>query len=86
MIMIEKIEVISSNIKYVSYDEVNQQLKVGFEAPETELQYARVYRYSSLPMDVYKALMASASKGEYLCKNIAFEYPYEYLGIEGDLA
>ena len=46
------------------------------------MQYARVYRYSSLPMDVYAALMASASKGEYLCKNIAFEYPYEYLGIE----
>ena len=36
--MIEKIEVSSSNIKYVSYDEVNQQLKVGFEAPETELR------------------------------------------------
>lgn len=81
----DKIEVTSSNLKYVAYDEASKQLQVGFEAPETNLEYARVYKYYDLPLEVYQALMTNPSKGEYLCKYIAFEYSYEYMGLEGEL-
>ena len=82
----DKTEVVSSNIRYVSYNEADQQLQVGFEAPETDMEYARVYRYYDLPKDVYQSLMANPSKGEYLCEHIAFAYRYEYLGTEGELS
>lgn len=80
-----RVNVTSSNVRFLSYDEANSELEVGFEAPETELCYVRVYRYFNLPKNTYDALISYPSTGEFLCKYIAYEYQYEYLGLEGEL-
>ena len=59
----ERVSVHSSNLSSVGYDETTTTLEVEFTN-------GNVYQYSGVPIDVYKGLMASNSKGRYLNENI----------------
>ena len=55
--------VASSNIKSVGYDQSSQTLEVEF-------QNSFVYQYYNVPSQVYDALMAAPSKGQFLNSQI----------------
>ena len=59
----------SSNIKSVGYDLDSTLLEIEFHD-------GSIYQYSSVPQDVYKALMAAASLGSFLHKHIRGKYSY----------
>ena len=62
----QMIPVISTNIRAVGYEVGN--LYVAFNSGGT-------YRYSGVPVVVYRELMTAASKGEYLHLFIKGRYP-----------
>jgi hypothetical protein len=63
------IQVESSMISAVGYDEESQTLEVVFNT-------GGVYRYFDVPKDVYEGLLAAESKGRYMRANIIDVYPY----------
>ncbi len=68
----KRMSVISSNLKSIGYDELNQVLEIEF-------QDNSVYQYSRVPLTIYKKLMSSESKGSYFAKEVRKNperYPY----------
>jgi len=63
----ERIEVESSNIEAVTYDEDLGRLEIEFKA-------GGAYEYSDVPMYVYDELMIAESKGRYANQNIYKNY------------
>ncbi len=59
----------SSNIKSVGYDLDSTLLEIEFHD-------GSIYQYSNVPQSVHTALMASASLGSFLHKNIRGKYSY----------
>lgn len=66
----ERIEVRSSNIKSIGYDEANKILEIEFVK-------GKVYRYANVPMDTYESLMRCDSAGVYFASFIKGKYEYE---------
>lgn len=60
----------SSNIKSVGYDPDSMLLEIEFHD-------GSIYQYSKVPQSVHRALMAAASLGSFLHKNIKGKYPYQ---------
>ena len=64
--MLEKlpmVEVESSNIKSVGYDDASQVLEVEFKA-------GTLYRFYGVDPDIYNSLLAARSKGSFFSKHI----------------
>ena len=62
----------SSNLASVAYDYDTQRLEVAFKN-------GSVYHYAGVPVALYQGLMGSASKGQYLHRNVktpAGRYPF----------
>jgi len=81
-------EVRSSNVKAVGYDEAKQQLYVEFLHKDVHGHGNRnlpgdLYRYYKVPRAIYERLMTSASKGEFVWKNIRGKYRYMMKGRVG---
>ncbi len=57
----------SSNLRSVGYDPTAKILEIEFKNG--------VYQYADVPLEVYEALMASASLGRYFIQNIKDAYP-----------
>jgi len=64
------IQVESSMIYAVGYDEETQILEVVFNS-------GGIYRYFDVPKEVYEGLLAAESKGRYMRANVIDLYPYE---------
>ena len=71
--MINMIQVSSSNIAAVGYDEASQTLYGQF-------RHGGTYAYSSVPNSVYIGLMSANSKGEYHRANIKNSFAYQRIG------
>lgn len=65
----ERIPVVSSNIRAVGYDADTLVLEVEF-------LNGAVYQYSGVPSYEYEGMMAAESKGTYLNANIKKRYPF----------
>ena len=63
------IQVESSMIYAVGYDEESQTMEVAFNS-------GGVYRYFDVPKDIYEGLLAAESKGRYMRANVIDMYPY----------
>ena len=59
----------SSSISSVGYEIEAQILELEFHS-------GGVYRYSSVPESIYRALMDAGSKGSYFHDNIRNRYPF----------
>lgn len=66
----DRIDVVSSNLKAVGYDE-------GSETLEIEFRDGRVYHYFGVPPEEHRALMEAGSHGKYLAAEIKDRYRYE---------
>ena len=63
-------EVESTSIKEVGYNPETQVLTVVFE------KSGETYEYKGVPKDVYDALMAAESKGQYFAQNIKGKFEF----------
>jgi hypothetical protein len=56
--------------------------KAGWENGDLLVQFRRgeVYRYTSVPIDVYTELVAAPSVGRYFVANVSKTYPYTKVG------
>lgn len=63
------IEVESSMIQAVGYDEKLKELEVVFNS-------GNVYRYTQVPKNEYEGLLKSDSKGQYMRANVIDVYLY----------
>jgi hypothetical protein len=63
------IEIESSMIQAVGYDEKLKELEVVFNS-------GNVYRYTKVPKKEYEGLLKADSKGQYMRANIIDVYPY----------
>lgn len=63
------VEVVSSNVKAVCYDEVAKTLDVTYLS-------GAVYRYAGVEQETYDALLAADSKGSFIGRNIKGKYEY----------
>lgn len=63
------IEIESSMIQAVGYDEKLKELEVVFNS-------GNVYRYTQVPKKEYEGLLKADSKGQYMRANIIDVYPY----------
>ena len=70
--MVEMIEVTSSNIESVGYDNDEQTLFVKFKSGTT-------YSYSEVPVEIYDEMLQADSKGKYFYANIKSVYAYNKL-------
>jgi hypothetical protein len=66
----KKIEVESSMINWIGYDENTGELYVSFKPK------GKVFIYWSVPFSFYEDLMAADSIGSYFNKNIKLEYSW----------
>ena len=66
----ERIEVTSSNLKAVGYDEATQVMEVEFHK-------GPVYRYKGVPVDTYETLMRCDSPGAYFSMAVKGKYEFE---------
>lgn len=71
--VIELIDVASSNIAQMGYDPISDELHIRFRAD------SRLYKYQKVPAFVWKHFLKSKSKGEFLQKIIVpyFEFTTE---------
>lgn len=82
------VEVRSSNVKRVGYDEVKEELYVEFihkdhfGHPNRNMD-GDMYRYYKVPKAIYDRLMSSASKGTYVWEHIRGRYRYMMKGRVG---
>lgn len=60
---IRRVEVSSSFIRSIGYDESSRVLEV-------EMLAGSVYRYFDVPVDVYSAFLSASSKGTFLNKHV----------------
>ena len=67
-----KIEVDSSFIHAIEYDEEMQWLEV-------EMRFGGTYLYRCVPKNVFEGLMESSSKGQYFNRYIRNEYVFTQL-------
>lgn len=66
----DRISVVSSNLKSVGFDGDSQILEIEFRS-------GSVYRYRGVSRHVYEGLMSAASKGSYFDRHIR-NGPYPY--------
>jgi len=62
------VSVESSNLDQIRYNHPDAQLEVRFKN-------GSVYRYGSVPMNVYASLLQAPSKGSYLHHSVKNRYP-----------
>ncbi len=67
--MPEMIEVKSSLITAVGYDEAQKELTVEFKKGGT-------YSYKPVPLPIYTAMMEAVSVGNFFLRNVKGQYPY----------
>jgi hypothetical protein len=65
----ERINVASSNINSIGYDEATNTLEVEFQS-------GSIYQYSGVPEDEYEGLLSASSKGRYLNTHIKDRYAH----------
>lgn len=65
----ERIQVDSSNISSIGYDEDSLTLEVEFHS-------GAVYQYFDVPLNVFKGLIDAGSKGQYFAQHIKGYYRY----------
>ncbi len=65
----EMINVVSSNVAAVGYDEESQTLQVEFNNGST-------YQYFDVPEDTYKGLLSAESVGKFLNQKVKGSYRY----------
>lgn len=65
-----RVQVSSSNLKSVGYDDSSKILEVQFKN-------GLIYQYENVPLNIYKELINSPSKGSYFHKNISLKYKYK---------
>lgn len=70
---IDMIQVSSSNVESIGYDENSQILRVRFLTGAT-------YDYINVPEFEFEQLKVAASVGSYLHRNIKNVYPYQRIG------
>jgi len=63
----ERVQIVSSNIRSVGYDPGSSTLEVEFNS-------GSIYQYLNVPKDEYERLMIASSKGRYFNTNIKGEY------------
>lgn len=63
----KRIQVDSSNLKTIAYDEERKVLEIGFKD-------GSFYEYYDVPATVYRELLSAESKGSYAHKNIYKKY------------
>ena len=64
-----RVPVVSSNIRSVGYDESSETLEIEFTS-------GSIYQYFDVPESEYKRLINAASKGRYFNQNIKESYRY----------
>lgn len=64
---LRRVDVVSSNIKSIGYDENDRVLEIVFKGD-------RIYQYIGVPLDVYTSLMNAQSHGIYFHSNIKDKY------------
>jgi len=64
-----RIAVNSSNLRSVGYNAQHQVMEIEFHD-------GSIYRYSGVPVSVYRGLMAAGSKGRYHHAFIRGRFPY----------
>jgi hypothetical protein len=69
----EMIQVSSSNIESIGYDEQNEQVYVRF-------LNGTLYVYKGVPLHEFENLRDAPSLGSYLHRNYKNVYPYERIG------
>ena len=67
---IQRQPVSSSDIASIGYDEATQTLEIEFKA-------TGVYRYFSVPKDVFTQLLASPSPGKFFLQHIKGKFAWE---------
>ena len=67
--MTKMVEVISSNIKAIGFDELKNELTVEFNSGSK-------YTYSSVPLSIYETFLEAESKGKFFHRNIRNVYSY----------
>ena len=70
---IEMIQVGSSNVDSIGYDEDSQILRVRFKN-------GSVYEYMNVSVVEFEQLRLASSVGSYLNRNIKGNYPYQKVG------
>lgn len=68
--MLVAVAVKSRMIERVQYDDIQHELRLTFKGSGGE------YIYSEVPVDVYRALIAAPSVGEFVKANIKGVYAY----------
>lgn len=63
----DRVRVVSSNIRSVGYDPTSSILEVEFNS-------GSIYQYLDVPESEYEGLINAASKGRYLNRNIKGRY------------
>jgi hypothetical protein len=63
----ERVNVISSNINSVGYEESSNTLEIEFKS-------GSIYQYSNIPQEVYNELLQASSIGRYFIRNIRDTY------------
>jgi len=64
---VDRVSVVSTNIRSVGYDPESSMLEVEFNS-------GSIYQYLDVPESEYEGLMNAASKGRYLNRNIKGRY------------
>jgi len=64
---LQRVDVVSSNIKSIGYDENDRILEIVFKGD-------RIYQYIGVPLDVYTSLMNAQSHGKYFSSDIRDKY------------
>lgn len=64
-----RINVNSSNIASVGYDNIQRLLEIEFHGND-------IYQYLNVPQNIYENLMAASSHGKYFDQNIKNVYQY----------
>ncbi len=67
------IEVQSSNLRTVAYNQNDQSLEVVF-------RNGRKYRYQNVPAEIFEGLCGADSLGSFFHKHIRFSFKYEEIG------
>ncbi|MCC3653396.1 KTSC domain-containing protein [Streptomyces sp. S07_1.15] len=64
----ERVSVVSSNIRSIGYSAAEELLEVEFASG--------IYRYHSVPENVHEEFMAAASHGRYFARSIKDRYVF----------
>ncbi len=67
---IERQKVTSSDIASIGYDDSSGTLEIEFHATS-------VYRYFSVPKEIYEGILATPSPGKYFLQHIKGRYAWE---------